>query len=174
MGPSSTSENNDSGRRRKTVMSRTHRDRSPARLSICAIAICVLSLPACVPPVVSLAGAALSALNEGGQTSARPGPFSGGPSSIQNQRPGDPAISEAVAHAGQRQIMEKCTARLPLNEPPPSTTGCTVRPVCLPGSTVPLRLRVCSRTGDATVTERATPRPPGWKWDMSEVAGDPR
>jgi|AACY02.14.fsa_nt_gi hypothetical protein len=135
------------------------------------IVICILLLPGCVP-MASLAGAALDVLNEGGGSVVAP--LARNASTTQNRRPENPAISEALAQADQRQVMEVCKAKLPPQQIKPApNVGCTVRSVCLPGSTVPLRLRVCYRNAGATpaVVPAAPSRGPGWAWGMSKATG---
>jgi hypothetical protein len=143
---------------------------------ISAIAVCLLYLPGCVPPVVSLAGLALDAINGGGPSSSMSvpsGPFAGAPTEIQSRAQGDPAISEALAQAEQRTVTDECTAKLP-PAAPSGSMACGVRPVCLPGSRAPIRLRVCPRnpdTLDRSVPESVSSRPPGWKWVVTDQAG---
>ncbi len=145
--------------------------RQPVFRSLCLTAACAFSLGGCVPPVLSLAGAALSVVNDNAPAAALSGPFSGAPSAAQNRHQGDPAIGEALAQAEQRQVTEECTAKLPAAGRSP-VPGCSIRLVCLPGSTAPLRLRVCSHSPDTGLSEPAFPREPGWKWATSDVSGD--
>jgi hypothetical protein len=134
------------------------------------IVICILLTPGCVP-MASLAGAALDVLNDGGGSVGAL--LSRNALSTQNRHPENSAISEALAQAEQRQVLEVCKAKLPRLAKPAPQVGCSVRPTCLPGSKVPLRLRVCHRNADATSSVLLAPpsRAPGWTWSMSKETG---
>lgn len=155
------------------MICRSGMNRHAVRRRMSAIAICLFSLPGCVPPVVSLAGVALDAINGGGSSSSSvpSGPFAGGASAVQNRAQGDPAVNEALAQAEQRTITDECTAKLPPAKPA-AATACAVRPVCLPGSRAPIRLRVCPHGPEPAEPERVSSfRPPGWNWEISKVSG---
>lgn len=115
-------------------------------------------------PLPLLLGAAL-----GGADPGRPqlsGPFGGAPSAVQNAKPSDSAISDALASVDQ-QVKPACQAMLPPPEPAP-VSGCRLQMVCLPGGDRPLQLRICA--GDA---QTASQPPPAmftdWRWTSSHT-----
>jgi hypothetical protein len=125
--------------------------------------LCLFALPGCLPPVLTLAGIALDVANGREEVGTGPfGPFSGGPTAIQNRSQGDPVVGEALAQSEQRRVTEECIEQLPAPGPA-SAFPCGVRLVCLPGGRAPIRLRVCPR--DPGVIQGNGPViAPGWMW----------
>jgi hypothetical protein len=130
-------------------------------------------LPGCVPAAISLASATLETIN--GNASATPpsGPFANMTSAMQDRVNGDPDISEALAQAEQRTILQECTSKLPPAELSGVLSSCAMRTLCLPGGTAPMRLSVCPHDPGVTPDRRIT-RSPAWKWDVTEQTGDLR
>lgn len=110
-------------------------------------------------PLAVLAGAGLM---EGGGDGPRLGnaqPYGGPKTSPQNGRP-DPTIGDAL-RASDREISEACLTALAAMTPDPATTedetarvsahggGCSTRPVCLPGFSKPMPMRLCAATRPA-------------------------
>lgn len=109
-------------------------------------------------PLLPLLGAALGGPDGKSQLT---GPFAGAPSAIQNRRPADSPISDAVASAEQN-VRQSCIARLP-PEPTPGT-GCAMRSSCLPGSEQPIRLRLCAGEISTVFPETTMAVASDWHW----------
>lgn len=105
---------------------------------LATIAFVSMVLPGC-SPLISMAGAVLSSLTDEAAVAPRVGPFAGVPTRAQNGANPDPAPRQAMNM--DREINPLCRAKLPPPEPP--SLVCVLRPVCLPGSTVPVTLRLC-------------------------------
>ena len=130
--------------------------------------ILAVTVGACAPLVPLLAGM----IGGGGPEKAQlAGPFGGAPSMAQNSPPIGSLASEALSRVEQ-QPTQSCEALLP---PPDASaaTACPLRLVCLPGSSTPIRLRVCSNqsTGFEPAKGGTGDR---WSWsdgqDRQEVA----
>ena len=111
-----------------------------------------LSAGACAP-LLPLVGSLL-----GGSDAAKPqlaGPFAGGPTVTQNTPPLGSLMSEAIARTEQ-QPTKSCESQLPASDDIDAAVaaGCPLRLVCLPGTSAPIRLRVCA--GPANTVEPAT------------------
>jgi len=124
--------------------------------------ICILACGAggCVP-LVPLVASALG----GGAGSSRPqttGPFAMAPSGSQNSRPSNSTLSDSLANA-DHEVKASCQALLPPPEPL-LETGCALRDVCLPGSTRPVRMRVCGRNAMPAELPPSLPRMADWQW----------
>lgn len=117
-------------------------------------------------PLLPLLGAALG--GPGGKSQLA-GAFAGAPSATQNRRPAESPVSDALANADQH-VRPSCTAKLPPPEPAPDT-GCAMRPTCLPGSELPIRLRLCASDPNAVLSELTRPAISDWRWaDDSKVS----
>lgn len=119
-------------------------------------------------PLLPLLGAALSGPGEKSQLA---GPFAGTPSAAQNRRPAESPVSDALAGADQK-VRPSCMAKLPPPEPPPET-GCAMRPTCLPGSELPIRLRLCASDPNAVLSELTRPMISDWRWADDSKVGAP-
>jgi hypothetical protein len=111
-----------------------------------------LAASACAP-LLPLVGSLL-----GGSDAAKPqlaGPFAGGPTVTQNTPPLGSLMSEAIARTEQ-QPTKSCESQLPAADgtDAAAAASCPLRLVCLPGSSAPIRLRVCS--GPINTIEPAT------------------
>ncbi len=117
-------------------------------------------------PLLPLVGAALGG---GSDKPVAGGPFGRAPSSVQNSRPSESTINDALAGVDDR-IRPTCQAQLPRPEPNP-VSGCVLRPTCLPGSDRPLPLRMCADGARTTLSDAKVKSGIDWRWSAEPVAG---
>jgi hypothetical protein len=139
-------------------------------ISTALLLLAVTTLTAGCSPLLPLIGAALGGPGEKSQLA---GTFAGAPSATQNRRPAESPVPDALADAlagADQTVRQSCVAKLPPPVPAPET-GCAMRMTCLPGSELPIRLRLCASDPHAVLSELARPAVTDWRWaDDSKVA----